>query len=265
MQKKKLYQRGDYYLAQDRKRDGKLRSKNFYIFWYDSEARRSVSRSTSTADLGEAKEELDRLYDEQTKGHQFCPTCGQAFSGEPLPLLATAIAEYLQSTTYEAARPRLSQVLSYLEDRSLEEVRCDEINDAWISKFRTWAMAAPIVTPAGLTKKRTPGTVEGSVRMVRAAIDKAYVNRKLPHRASFVAKAATVVSKTPWFRASESQLIAMFRYALVLDPPKEATEKQIAKWRRERANLLQYLRLGVSTWARPDAIMDFSTDPQRGQ
>ena len=57
----------------------------------------------------------------------------------------------------------------------------------------------------------------------------------------------------------------MFRYALVLDPPKSASVRQIAKWKRERRNLLRYLRLGVATWARPDALMDFSTDPKKEQ
>ena len=100
--------------------------------------------------------------------------------------------------------------------------------------------------------------------MLRTAINSAFIARKLPHRATFKVKAAEDVSNTPWFRASEEQLIEMFRYALVIDPP-EASQKQIEKWRRERRNLLQYLRLGVATWARPDALMEFSTNPTTGQ
>lgn len=57
----------------------------------------------------------------------------------------------------------------------------------------------------------------------------------------------------------------MFRYALVLDFPENSSDKQIQKWKRERSNLLQYLRLGVATWARPDAIMDFSTSEETEQ
>ena len=264
MRKKKIYERGDYYLAFDTNSDGTARSKNLYIFYYDREGGRGRSHSTGTSDLELAKEELDRFYDERERGLKFCPTCGQAFSGEPLPLVATAIAEYLEETDYSAADARLSHVLSYIEDQALEDVRCDELGDVWVGKFRKWAAKVPIVSPKGIEKKRSPGTVEASVSMLRTAINSAFIARKLPHRATFKVKAAEDVSNTPWFRASEEQLIEMFRYALVIDPP-EASQKQIEKWKRERRNLLQYLRLGVATWARPDALMEFSTNPTTGQ
>ncbi len=246
-------------------RNGKIRSKNLYIFWYDSETGRSQSRSTGTSDLKLAKEELDRFYDEREKGLKFCPTCGQAFSGEPLPLAATAIAEYLEDTDYEAAHARLSHVLTYLEAEGLEALRCDEVSEGCVARFRKWAAKVPIVSPTGKSRNRSPGTIEASVSMLRTALNHAFIARKLPHRAIFKVKAAEDVSKTPWFRASEEHVIGMFRYAIVLDLPAETGAKQVAKWKRERRNLLQYLRLGVATWARPDALMDFSTDPKKGQ
>jgi len=265
MPKKKLYERDNYYLAFDRSKSGKIRSKNIYIFYYDSDTGRSHSRSTGTSDLARAKEELDRFYDSREKGRKFCPTCGQAFSGEPLPLVATAIAEYLEGNEYEPAHARLGHVLTYLTQKSLEDVRCDEVDDAWIAKFRKWLSQVPIISPKGVARSRALGTVEASVSMLRSAINKAFTARKLPHKATFKVKTADEVSKTPWFRASEDQLIEMFRYARVLNPPTSASVKQIAKWKRERRSLLQYLRLGVATWARPDALMDFSTDPKKEQ
>ncbi|MCP9221913.1 hypothetical protein MKP08_04020 [Erythrobacter sp. LQ02-29] len=264
MRKKKIYERGDYYLAFDTNPDGTARSKNLYIFYYDREGGRGRSHSTGTSDLELAKEELDRFYDERERGLKFCPTCGQAFSGEPLPLVATAIAEYLEETDYAAAGARLGHVVSYIENQGLEDVRCDELGDAWVGKFRKWAAKAPIISPAGKERKRSTGTIEASVSMLRTAINSAFIARKLPHRATFKVKPAEEVSNTPWFRVSEEELIEMFRYALVINPP-EASEKQIAKWKRERRNLLQYMRLGVATWARPDALMDFSTQLELGQ
>ena len=265
MRKKKLYTRGDYYLAYDLKTDGSHRSKYIYIFWYDKSAGRNRSRSTSTTNLEQAKEELDQFYDENVHQHKFCPTCGQAFSGESSPLLAVAIDEYLKQSTYDAARPRLAHILDYLEANELEVARCDEIDENWVGQFRAWTANVPIVSAKGNSRVRTPGTIEASVSQMRSAINYAFKSRKLAHRATFSVKAAEEVSKTPWFRCSEAQLAQMFDYALVLNPPNGATPKQIAKWKRERTNLLQYLRLGVATWARPDALMDFSTDPEANQ
>ena len=55
---------------------------------------------------------------------------------------------------------------------------------------------------------------------------------------------------------------AMFAYCLYPDSP---TPKMRERHIRERENLLRYLRAAVATWARPDAIMDISTDPKRRQ
>lgn len=265
MPKKKIHARGDYYLAFDTSPNGAPRSKNLYIFYYDREAGRGRSHSTGTSDLELAKEELDRFYEEREKSHKFCPTCGQAFSGELPPLVATAIAEYLEDTDYDAATARLSHVLAYLEVKGLEDARCDEINDAWVKKFRKWAAGVDIVSPTGKKRKRSPTTIAASVSMLRTAINQAFESRKLLHRAAISVKKSEIEGKTPWFRASENQLIEMFRYALVLDFPENSSDKQIQKWKRERRNLLQYLRLGVATWARPDAIMDFSTAEETKQ
>ncbi len=265
MRKKKVFQRGDYYLAHDKTRTGKLRSKNYYVFWYDREAGRSQSRSTGTSDVELAKAELDRFYEEREKSQKFCPACGQAFSGELPPLVAVAIAEYLETSGYEAAGARLSHILAYLEDQGIESVRCDEINDAWVKNFRAWAAKVEIVSPTGQKRKRSTSTIEASVSMLRTAINAAFAGRKLLHRVDFEVKRSEIEGKTPWFRASETNLIEMFRYALVLDHPKNARPKQVAKWKRERKNLLRYLRLGVATWARPDALFDFSTAAEHGQ
>jgi len=265
MRKKKIYERGDYYLALDTNRYGTPRSKNLYIFYYDREARRGRSYSTGTSDIRIAKEELDRFYETREKSHKFCPTCGQPFSGELPPLVATAIAEYLEDSDYEAASARLGHVLAYLEAKGLEDARCDEIDDDWVKNFRKWAAEVDIVSPTGKKRKRSPTTIAASISMLRTAINKAFKSRKLLHRAAISVKKSEVEGATPWFRASEDQLIRMFRYALVLDFPENTSEKQIKKWERERRNLLQYLRLGVATWARPDAIMDFSTTEEAKQ
>lgn len=266
MRKKKLYMRGDYYLALDYRSDGSLRSNKIYIFWYDDGARRIRSRSTRTSDLEAAKRQLDSLYEANVKECLVCPACGQALTGNEPPLLATAIAEYGKAHGgYEAGRYRLTHVLNYLVAAGLEGTRVDEVDDTWVVAFRKWMTGVPIVSPQGSERKRSPGTVEASVLQLRAAINFAFKKRKLPARADFEVKSAKVVSRTPWFRMTEEQLVQTFRYALVQEFPDGATVKQIAKWKKERQNLLAFLRLSVATWARPDAVMDFSTDPAREQ
>ncbi|MXP44591.1 hypothetical protein [Allopontixanthobacter sediminis] len=266
MQKKELYRRGGYYLAFDVRSDGTPRSNKIYIFWYDPVAGRVRSLSTRSADIEDGKAQLDQLYEANQKGFVVCPTCGQALSGNEPPLLATAVAEYgAAKADYKAASYRLEHVLNYQIAKGLESTRVDEVDDIWVDAFRAWALEVPITSAKGNSRKRTPGTVEASVLQLRAAVNHAFKKRKLASRAEFKVKSAKVVSKSPWFRMSEKQLVATFRYALVSDYSNDVPSKQVEKWRIDRLQLLQFLRLSVCTWARPDAVMDFSTAPARGQ
>jgi hypothetical protein len=58
------------------------------------------------------------------------------------------------------------------------------------------------------------------------------------------------LTNSPSYRADIATLASMFRYALASP---------------RRASLLAFLRFGVISWARPDAIMDASAEPRRGQ
>lgn len=55
----------------------------------------------------------------------------------------------------------------------------------------------------------------------------------------------------------------MFRYCLYPEGP--WGEKGLARRRRERSNLLRFLRAGIATWGRPDAVLDIDTRRERGQ
>jgi hypothetical protein len=72
----------------------------------------------------------------------------------------------------------------------------------------------------------------------------------------------TELNRTPQHRSDIAELAAMFRYCL---EPKARTDRDRARRRRERENLLRYLRASVATWARPDAVLDISTDARRHQ
>lgn len=116
-------------------------------------------------------------------------------------------------------------------------------DEAWIARFRQWLHDEPFM--AGKTVKvRSPATIENSVVQLAAAISWARDTvsfRPIPLRD---------LTNSPSYRADVATLAAMFNYAL-------ASER--------RASLLAFLRLGVISWGRPDAIMDASTEVRRGQ
>lgn len=141
----------------------------------------------------------------------------------------------------DAIRHRLAHVVRYLGTLQDKEIRCADVDERWIAKFRAWLGRQPI---ANANRKRSPATIENSVLQLAAAMRWA---RQVP---AFDTIPLPEVTRSPTFRASIPQLAAMFRYAMET---------------RGRANLLAFLRLSVPTWGRPDAILDASTAPERGQ
>ncbi|WP_287461218.1 phage integrase SAM-like domain-containing protein [Sphingomonas sp.] len=221
----------------------------YYITWYDEERRGNRRLSTRTNDIGEAISALDRQYNKDNS-EQYCPTCGQELRKKLSPKVADAIADYLaakeESPSIVSINARLSHVLDYmLTIPNGKELRCTQIDERWIKDFRRWLDARPIITPSGKHKKRAPSTVENSVLQLAAAI-----NFADPARARFSAEQASEVNRTPTFRLSLDQLVAIFGYAVQ---------------GKRRASLLNFIRLSVITLGRPDAVLEASTARDRGQ
>lgn len=246
-----IYSRGKYRLAWDRKRDGTLRSPYPQIVWYDDAAKRLRSRSTGSTDMSAAQDALDRLYLERERGQTHCPTCGQPFKNAGGYLVTTAIADYLLEkenvVSFDALRHRLAHVMAYIDHLKTETLTTDQVDEDWIAKFRLW-MASPASGGAKMA-----GTIEGSVRALQSALNRAFNRKRTQHSAQFTPKKASEVSKTPLFRADVALLARMFAYAM---------DKSALK---SRQNLLRFLQISVATWCRPDAAHDFSTDPARRQ
>jgi integrase len=239
---KPLYQRGKYRL--DPPRAGR---EALTITWYDPERKRERSVSTGTADVGESVKIVDRMFDE-SQGRTFCPTCGQPIQGIRSPLVADAIASYMRSKELlpgaDVIRYRLRHVTDYLAEIGGAELRTSQIDKHWIENFRRWLLAKPVV--AGSTEReRALSTVENSVLQLAAAI-----NYADDHGARFRPIQAKEVNRTPLYRANVDTLAAMFEYAM------ESEKKK---------NLLHFLRLSVLTLGRPDAVLEASTDPAKGQ
>lgn len=234
-----LYQRGEFALHV---RPGR----NLEIVWYDSDRGRERSISAGTTDVALGKIALDKHYLHVTGGEYIPPV------NRSSPLIASVIADYQlasgdEKASADAIRHRLAHVVDYLGTLKDKAVHCDAIDERWIGKFRTWLAKQPMTGnkwKASTKRQRSPATIENSVLQLAAAIRWA---KQIP---AFKPIPLPEVTRSPAYRADIPMLAAMFRYAM--ETPR-------------RANLLAFLRISVATWARPDAAMDASTDPIRGQ
>lgn len=251
---KGIYRRGQFWLDWDRTRDGGLRSPFLAIWWYDPERGRIRSASTGTAEVEAGRRALDAHYLATVQGEAVCPTCGQPRRGASC-FVTTAIANYLDMhgegrPSAPAIRARLAHVAEYVANLPSAAVRCTDVDEAWVGRFRAWAIRQPIVSPKGAERQRSHATVEGSVRQLSAAINMAYSRRDTSEPARFKAKPPMSMSKPPELRLDIDGLADAFRFAMA-DP--------------RRAALHRFLIFSTATLARPDAAYDFSVEPSRRQ
>lgn len=246
---KPLYQRGKYALHT---RSGRS---NLEIVWYDAERKRERSASAGTGDVREGIKALDRLYLKDSSART-CPTCHRPWDHEQSPLLVTTIADYLilkeGTAGHDASKHRLAHVVAYLAEVGAATV-CAEVDEAWIERFRRWAAARPVLSPTGkILRARSLAHVEGSVMQLAAAI-----NTMPGQKALFAARQQVTVTRSPTFRVDVPTLAAMFSYCL---RPDEKSDTLVALRIRERQTLLNYLRLAVATWARPETVLAVKSD-----
>ena len=157
------------------------------------------------------------------------------------------------ATSSQAIKARLAHIVRFIGSLSSVAVTCDQVDEVWIRRFRTWAMKQPIVAPKGGERQRSRATVEASVLQLAAAINFAHRRRDTIHPAGFKPLPTREVSDTPRRRLSIAELADAFRYAA--DP----------KHKVKRAALHRFLQISTATATRPDAAHDFSTDPKREQ
>ena len=221
--------------------------RHYQIIWYDTARKRERSVSAGTSDLEAGRIAVDRIYLATHGGGSTCPACGQSID-RGNQLIAAIVADYLvghgsAQTSAVAIKARLAHVLDYIATLKDQAVRARDVDEAWIAHFRKWLRSEPFT--AGKTQKlRSPATVENSVVQLAAALSWArepVAFRPIPLKD---------LTSSPSYRADVETLAAMFRYALAS---------------KRRASLLTFLRFGVISWARPDAIMDASTEVRRGQ
>lgn len=227
---KPLYQRGDYALYRRADRT------NLEIVWYDATTRRERGVSTGSSDVAESIKALDRKY----LGQQACPTCGRQYEREG-KLVVTAIADYLTimegKPAHASAGYRLKHVLDYVIVTN-PSMPCAMVNEKTADDFRGWMAKRPYTMKNGKTGLPSLSHIEGCLMQLKAAI------RATGEQALFKVQSLRSVAQTPQHRSSVKELASMFAYAME---------------RPTRINLLRYLRAAVATMARPDAVMDIST------
>jgi hypothetical protein len=229
---KPLYQRGPYRLYP---RPGRF----LQIVWYDEQRKRERGISAGTADVGQGRIELDRIYLESI-GERVCPTCKRPFDTHGDQLVTSAIADYLVLVQDRASigsiRDRLNHVIRYIAATN-PAITCAAIDDAWANRYRKWLAKDPYYRGKSRTPLyRSPATVEQSLMQLSAAI-----NATQPMRPNFKYQQGKDLTESPSYRADVKTMARMFAYALADS---------------RRKSLLLYLRAAVATWARPDAIMD---------
>ncbi len=250
---KGIYQRGAYWLDWDRRADGSLRSPNLAIFWYDAGRGRIRSTSARTGDVAEAKTALDRHYLEHSEGEAVCPTCGQRRQAGAGFLVLQAIQNYLATRDDPAIGHRIAHVTTFIAETGALTLTCRQANEAWAERFRTWAAARPIVSKTGITRERSPSTIENSLIQLAAAINASHKRGDSTVPAQFKPIPTTQLNRSPAHRSDLAELARMFRYAT--DPAFPV----------KRAPLHRYLMAAVATMARPEEVHDISTSAAREQ
>lgn len=258
-----IYRRGKYWLGWDAKRDGTLRSPYLTIFWYDETAKRVRSASTGQTDEEEGMRALDLRYlADRGESPAYCQTCGQPIARADAYLLTDAIADYRleigdERGSGDSIAARLKHVVDFLEAEALATASCAEAaTPLFADRFREWSRKQPVVwrNKAGevtVSRPRSPATTEESIVQLCAALNHAVNARRSDARPLYKPKTRKQVSQARRVRIEEQVLADMLMYA--------------AEPRKRRGALHAFLVASICTIARPDAIVDISTDPVRRQ
>lgn len=220
--------------------------KYLQIAYYDPNVRRVRYVSTGTNSVEQAEAVLNRMY-LQDRGEHFCPSCGRPVD-RPSPLVSVAIDDYLTKKEGTAGHAASVTRAAYLFDflgssDTLPLLTCAAVTDLDANAFRAY-----MATRSHRDGAYSASSVEGALLLLRAAI-----NAVPGEDANFVVHDLGQVANTPRFRADVATLARMFEDCL---NPHGRTDKERRVRRRERRDLLTYLRLGVATLARPDALHD---------
>ncbi|PAX06450.1 hypothetical protein [Sphingomonas lenta] len=263
-----VYQRGGFWLDLVRGAGGEPLNDNWYIWWYDSERGRQRRKTTGTNNVRLACDKLDEHY-----LATFRPTAAD----QAVYDVSTALTDYFvehgqKQISAEAIKARL-KLMSRFIDHEAQAGRLatpflpDHIDDYWLSRFREWALAEPIVSRrkdasgqwvAGSSRPRTASSTEESIIQLKAALNHAFRRRRIRYVPPLKHKTRAAVTPVRTYRLSMTALGEMIDFTV-------RGSGNYAGHADRLLSLRRYLIAAICTLARPDAIFDMSVLKERGQ
>ncbi|UAJ10043.1 tyrosine-type recombinase/integrase [Glacieibacterium megasporae] len=263
-----VYQRGGYWLDLDRGAGGKPNSRNWYIFWYDSSTGHQRRTSTRTSDVRLACSKLDEHYLAVHK-----PTVAD----QDHYAVPSALADYWQEhgskqASSEAIKARLKLLTRFLDvqvhtGRLVDPILPDDIDESVLGRFRSWAQIDPIVARKkdddgnwidGASRTRSASTAEESIIALKAALNHAVGKRRIRYAPALKHKTRDQVTPARSYRLSVEGIGELLDFTMRGSGKSAGHPARLMPLRR-------YLIGAICTLGRPDAILDMSVSPKRGQ
>ena len=269
MPKSEFYQRGPFWLDHARVAEGRLASPNFYICWYDEQRGRQRRKSAGTSDVQLASEALDRHYLAARQPDE---------AGRAVYTVIQGLTDYYQEvgslrSSADAIRSRLLLLTRFFDAEAaagrLPEpfLPADLDDEALIERFRNWGLADPIVAlrkneegnwvREGKVRERSKATVEESVIALKAAMNLARRRRRIAVAPMILHRVRDEVT------AARNDRLSLGAIGELLDYTNRGAGRY--GYPARLMPLRRYLIAAVCTLARPDAILDLSVAPGRGQ
>jgi integrase len=268
-----IYQCGKYWLGFNELADGRQRSPNLYVWWYDAGARRERGTSTCTVDQADAILFLDKLYlADKGEAPAFCQSCGQTLAQANAYLLTDAIADYKiewgnTRASADTIASRLTHAIAFLDaeqalgaqGRFGHTITCAvACASVFVHAFRAWSKQQPIEWRNGkgdvtVSRARSPAATEASIAQLIAVLNHA-ANAEPPRsdkRPIYKPLPARQVQRKRRTRIGIEELAQMLSYA--------------AEPGRQRGSLHAFLVASICTLARPGAVVDVNVAPDREQ
>lgn len=263
-----VYQRGGFWLDLVRGSGGEPLNDNWYIWWYDAERGRQRRKTTGTNDVRLACNKLDEHY-----LLLFRPTASDQAAYD----VSTALTDYYvehgqKQISADAIKARLKLMSRFLDHeaqagRLPDPFLPDHVDDQWLSRFREWALADPIVARkkdkrgewiAGKSRPRTASSVEESVIQLKAVLNHAYRRRRIRYVPPLKHKTRAAVTSVRTYRLSMTALGEMLDFTV-------RGSGKYAGHADRLISLRRYMIAAICTLARPDAIFDMNVLKERGQ
>ncbi len=243
------YQVGDYWLYREPE------SGKYHIHWYDTQSQRTKRKSTGTSDLQQAKEVITALHVQTLN-----PVTGGGLSVRQVSLKywQNHAQTLISSGTCRVSLDKLNRFLDIYESHN-ENLEAEKWTKQTTLDFIQWLRDNPSFRRKAV--KDTAGRVIDYTQTPIPLSDKS-INRTLDDvRAAF----RYCLDRPPIIQGIQGALARGGRKKPTLSLDQMKALFGYAFDSAEREHLQNYLLIALTTLARPEAIIDISVDPARGQ